>query len=112
MATAYGSLKALLKSNRFYKNNQHTQDGQKFTTFTADIAGAVSRQQWQGRQIPKAVQGLELIAKGWISSHDEITLENIVSIKRIIYNHFEGYYSYLNESENLLSGNRFPISID
>ena len=89
-------------------------NGEKFTTFINELEGNINEKAWKesGKSYPKRLEGLELVAKGWLNGRSEITPENIVSIKRVIRNRYEGYYSYRNESENLLNVGRYPIRID
>lgn len=111
MKTTYGNIDQLLE-NCFFSVNCYTSDTSgNYTTFTADIDGKECRKQWRGACKPKAVQGLELIAEGFIK-RSEIKPENIISIKRIINNHYSGYYTYINESENLLNSGVYPVRID
>lgn len=111
MKTTYGNISQLLEKCFFSVNCYTSEASGSYTTFTADIDGEECRKQWRGVCKPKAVQGLELIAKGHLK-RSEIKPENIVSIKRIIYNHYAGYYSYINESENLLQSGVYPVRID
>lgn len=114
MVITYGNLNELFETNCIGLDHTFKMNGEKFTTFLVSIEGKVNERAWNesGKSYPKRLEGLELVAKGWLNGRSEITPENIVSIKRVIRNRYAGYYSYINESENLLQVGRYPIRID
>lgn len=109
METTYGNLGQLLGSCFFSLNCRASEESGHYSIFTAYINGEECKRLWSGACKPRAVQGLELIAKGVIKAN-EISPENIVSIKRITYNHYSGCYTIT--SENLLNLGVYPIRID